>query len=833
MTSTTPNADRLTQIEETVKQWDPKSRAEAMRQLSAMDKQVIRVWYCTRGRKCDGLPHDEYTWNHARGDQWPPVGKDWFVWACLAGRGWGKELALDTPVPTPTGWTTMGDLVPGDWVLDEAGAPTTVLAAHQVETPDRAYLIIFSDGTQIHAGGEHQWVTWSHLERKRHFRAGGVDFPADWANRAPVRTTDELYGTASHGIRGDRNHCIPLAGELDLPAVDLPIEPYLFGYWLGDGMVTGSAMAVGEEDLAHVTTMLDTRGYEHGRRSDRNVMSVRGLRTQLRAAGVLGEKRIPAAYLRASVDQRLALLQGLMDSDGYAERSKVEFTSIRPELASQVLELVRSLSEKPRLYIGRATLNGRDVGPKYRVVWRPSRFTPFRLARKAQRVSFGGAQRLRNRHRMIVSIQPIEPEPMRCITVDSPNSMYLAGEGMIPTHNTRTGAEYARKMSEQVGRMALVAPTAQDARDTMIEGESGLVAVCEGAGMKIQYEPAKKRVTFPSGCRATLFSGEEPNRLRGPQHGFAWLDEPAHMPLIDDVWSNLLFGLRLPPRPHVMVTTTPTPRKWVKELVKDPRTVHVRGRTHANLINLAEEYRNIIKGYEGTRQGRQELEGEILEDVEGALWATDMLQYSEIPNGEIPRIGIAIDPAGTANRRSDITGIVAAGIIPGATRDKDIGHVLADVSGRYSPAQWAKAAIKLYDDLKADFIVVEVNFGADMVADNLRNYGFRGRIIDARAMRGKQLRAEPIVGLYEQKRIFHRLGVLAELENEMLTWIPGEGDSPNRVDAVVWVLTELLKPGGETHIASPRGLTQLGQVSPLRQRMENPIARLRRERLGK
>jgi len=378
----------------------------------------------------------------------------------------------------------------------------------------------------------------------------------------------------------------------------------------------------------------------------------------------------------------------------------------------------------------------------------------------------------------------------------------LAGRGW---GKTRTGAEYTRKMSEKVGRMALIAPTAQDARDTMIEGESGLVAVCERAGMKILYEPAKKRVTFPSGSRATLFSGEEPNRLRGPQHGYAWLDEPAHMPLIDEVWSNLLFGLRLPPRPHILVTTTPTPRKWIRELIAEPDTVPVRGRTHDNLVNLAENYRKIIQGYEGTRLGRQELYGEILEDVVGALWNASMLVYSDLPLEDMNRIVVAIDPAGTANRRSDETGIVTAGLVK--SPNGDTAHILRDSSGQMSPRDWAQRAIKDYEQLGADAIVVETNFGADMVRENLRHNGFDGRIIESRATRGKQVRAEPVAALYEQHRVYHREGILEKLEEEMLTWVPGEGASPNRIDAMVWAVTELLKPGGEYAIASPRRIS--------------------------
>lgn len=373
-------------------------------------------------------------------------------------------------------------------------------------------------------------------------------------------------------------------------------------------------------------------------------------------------------------------------------------------------------------------------------------------------------------------------------------------------------------MSEKVSRIALIGPTATDVRDTMIEGESGLVAVCERAGMKIHYEPAKKRVTFPSGARAAVFTAEEPNRLRGPQHGFAWLDEPAHMPLIDDVWSNLLFGLRLPPRPHIVVTTTPIPKPWVRKVLADGRTSVTRGSTYENMANLADNYREAIKGYEGTRLGRQELYGEVLEDVEGALWQQEFLVYASWAVEEMDRVVVAIDPAGTANRRSDETGIVTVGMQRKVSGEHDErAFVLADSSGQMTPSEWARQAMKDYDRYGADAIVVETNFGADMVKENLRHNGFTGRVIEARAMRGKALRAEPVVALYEQHRIYHRGAEgrtsLEKLEEEMLTWVPGEGASPNRVDALVWAITELLKPGGEMKFVSPRHIPASGGLS--------------------
>lgn len=371
---------------------------------------------------------------------------------------------------------------------------------------------------------------------------------------------------------------------------------------------------------------------------------------------------------------------------------------------------------------------------------------------------------------------------------------------------TRTGAEYTRRMSEKVSRMALIAPTGADVRDTMIEGESGLQYVCMLAGQQIKYEPSKRRITFANGCIATTFSAEEPDRLRGPQHGYAWLDEPAHMPLIEDVWDNLMFGLRLGQRPHVTLTTTPLPTKWVKERQKEHTTRLVRVSTYANISNLAPSYREmIVKRYEGTRKGKQELEGMILQDVEGALWNADILNREmDVDPSTMDRIVIALDPAGTSGKRSDETGIVVAGI------RGQIGYVFEDASGKYSPIGWAERALKLYEKYNANAIIAEVNFGSDMVRTVIERSVPKSmlppRIIETRAMKSKKLRADPVVALYEQQRVMHS-GLLADLEDEMLTWVPGQGESPNRVDALVWAITELMKPGGEMTFANPAGST--------------------------
>lgn len=375
---------------------------------------------------------------------------------------------------------------------------------------------------------------------------------------------------------------------------------------------------------------------------------------------------------------------------------------------------------------------------------------------------------------------------------------------------SRTGSEITHRVTEHVPRLFLIGATGPDLRETMVEGISGILATAP-PGKRPLWEPSKKRLTWPNGCIAQGFSAEEPDRLRGPEAGFVWADEPAHYPLIEDVWSNMLLGLRLGKDPKVVATTTPKPTKWMKALVKDPLTITRRVSTYANIENLADAFkRTVLDRFEGTRLGRQELHGEILEDVEGALWTWDMFQWvEEAP--PLARIVVAVDPAGSKLRSADETGIVVVGI----GFDKHL-YVLADYTGRYSPNAWANKANSAYEQFSADAIVAEKNYGGDMVRHTLETSGWGGaRVILVDSRRGKEIRAEPIVARYERKMVSHvgKPGDLAEVEGELTSWVPGQGPSPNRLDALVHGGTDLLKNLEPAAIANPN---QLRRVRHLR-----------------
>ena len=366
---------------------------------------------------------------------------------------------------------------------------------------------------------------------------------------------------------------------------------------------------------------------------------------------------------------------------------------------------------------------------------------------------------------------------------------------------TRTGSELTHQMAEHVSRIALVAATAPDVRDIMLEGESGLLSIAK-PGWRPDYEPSKRRLTWPNGCVATTYTAEKPDQLRGPEHAFAWIDEPAKFDLIDDVWDNLSLGLRIGQRPRVLVTTTPKPIPWLKKLLKDETTRHTVTSTYANLGNLAPTFaRTVLDRYEGTRLGRQELHGELLEDVEGALWTYDLIHVIE-NSPPLQRIVVGIDPAGGNRRANDETGIIVAG----ADEDGHI-YILHDATGHYTPRGWAMRVDALVREYSADLIVAERNFGGQMVEETMRANGLDYRIATVHARFGKAVRAEPLVGYYEQGKA-HHVGQWPDLVAEMTEWVPYEkgSSSPNRVDALVYASAPLLKRYREAQIASPVSL---------------------------
>jgi phage terminase large subunit-like protein len=372
---------------------------------------------------------------------------------------------------------------------------------------------------------------------------------------------------------------------------------------------------------------------------------------------------------------------------------------------------------------------------------------------------------------------------------------------------TRSGAEYVkeRMMAEPGHRVACIVPDFGDGRDICIEGESGLVG---GPGMPGLFPPGVVKLWNRSigelhlnnGAMLKIFGtdkAKDAEGLRGYQCHTAWFEELGTQQYGEVAWDMLTFALRLGDDPRVVITGTPRPTPLIRKLVKDDGIVVTSGTTYDNAHNLAPQMLARIKAqYEGTTLGQQELHGLLLDGAKGALWSIPMiLRSNAVP--DLVRVVIAVDPAGTSKKTSDLTGIVVVGI------DADgVCWVLADKSGRYSPEEWRGVVTTAYDDYEADLVVAEVNFGADMVASTLRGGDRRLSFKPVHASRGKEMRATPVVGLYEQQRVKHA-GVLADLEEMMTTWvppgrfdeegapIPASKESPDRMDAMVWGVTEL------------------------------------------
>jgi phage terminase large subunit-like protein len=348
-------------------------------------------------------------------------------------------------------------------------------------------------------------------------------------------------------------------------------------------------------------------------------------------------------------------------------------------------------------------------------------------------------------------------------------------------------------------RVGLIAPTTSDVRKVLIEGESGLLS-CFPDSSRPTYEPSRRQVTFANGAVAELYSAEEGDRLRGPQHDGLWCDELATWREPEHVWDMAMFGLRLGKHPRAIVTTTPRPIRIIKELVKrDGRDVVItRGKTADNAANLAPTFMTQVVGkYVGTRLGRQELDAEILDDAPGALWSRDLLERTRcgpIAPVLLKRVVVAIDPAVSIGADANETGVIVAGL-------SEDGHfyILQDLSGKYQPIDWARVGVGAFKNNFADRIVAESNQGGAMVEGTIRVVDKSVPVRLVHASRGKLTRAEPVAALFEQNRA-HLAGAFPELEDQLCTFEPGTPGSPDRMDAAVWALTELMTGGSRAEL---------------------------------
>lgn len=374
--------------------------------------------------------------------------------------------------------------------------------------------------------------------------------------------------------------------------------------------------------------------------------------------------------------------------------------------------------------------------------------------------------------------------------------LVLGGRG---AGKTRAGSEWVRGIAlgepdfteGPMRRIALIGETFSDARNVMVEGPAGILAV-HARHERPTWSPSLRKLEWPNGAVAHVFSAEDPDSLRGPQFEAAWADELAKWKHVEETWDMLQFGLRLGAHPRQMVTTTPRPIPLLKRFLADPKVAVSRVRTSDNAENLAPAFlETVVSRYAGTRLGRQELDGDIVEDRPDALWTRDMIETNRVDAPPpLMRIVVAVDPPASSSKRADACGIVAAGVDEGGT-----AYVLEDATASgLKPPEWAAKAVALYRRLQADVLIVETNQGGEMATGVIRETDPAVPVMSVRATRGKYLRAEPVSVLYAQGRVRH-VGAMPQLEDEMCDFGPGgltSGRSPDRMDALVWALTELM-----------------------------------------
>lgn len=379
------------------------------------------------------------------------------------------------------------------------------------------------------------------------------------------------------------------------------------------------------------------------------------------------------------------------------------------------------------------------------------------------------------------------------------NWILLSGRGF---GKTRTGAEWVHENVNNgtYGLFHLIGATAADVRDIMVEGESGILATAKRRN-PVHYITTKRKLEWANGAKAILFSADEPERLRGPQCEAAWADELCAWRYDQEAWKQLQLGLRLGPFPRSVITTTPKPSVLLKRLVKDVRNHITVGSTYDNIGNLSEVFINeVVNALEGTRWGRQEIYAEILDDAETALWTRDLLESTRVSkedfwpdpneihatNPALTRIVIGVDPAMSFNNEAAETGIVVCGL-------SRTGHayVLQDASGKYKPEGWAAKVVALYDEWQADKIIAEKNQGGELVKYTIEVQDPNVPVKVVWASKNKIPRAEPISTAYERGRV-HHVGNFPTLEDQMCQWELGNPDSPDRMDAMVWAMTELI-----------------------------------------
>ena len=675
----------------------------------------------------------------------------------------GLALDINTKVATPTGFVLLKDITVGQEVIGGNGLPCTVTEVFPTLLKRKCYAMNIS-GEVIVADKDHRWVTTTHLERDYEGRnkLGKI--------YEQVRTTDEIRNTLKYEGKIN-NHSIRISTYVGKHDDTLPIPPYTLGMWLGDGAAKCNTITSHDDDSPFVRSFIEDEGLETTALKTKYTFSVKTLTTKIKDAGVYRNKHIPEQYFHASIEQRTELLRGLLDSDGtISKRGQIEFDQVDYDLICQVRRLVSSLgikvgSVKHRKGARFVSPSGKEYTSKdaYRITFTTSKEL-FKLPRKKERTK---KYRKEEKWRYVSAVEEVPTTPVKCISVDSPDNTFLVTESYIRTHN------------------------------------SGILAI-HPPSERPTYEPSKRLLTWPNGNECLLFSSESPDQLRGPSLHFLWGDEFAAWSTVPDssgltAFDNAMFATREGRNPQIMLTTTPKKVVSVKKLLADSedpskRIIITRGTTADNSSNLDKSYIDDMYGkYAGTKLMQQELEGILLDDVDGVLWDQENLDANRVyglPSGSIPPLRVVgVDPS-VSDSRADEAGIVVCGSTTEYELYKRQAWVLEDATVQGPPEVWANAAVNAARRWGAP-IVIEKNQGGGLLRGAIHNIDPTVPVFQVWAKQGKYLRAEPISMIYQQGRV-HHVGYFPDLESQMITWTQEDRRSPDRIDALVHALTALL-----------------------------------------
>ncbi len=793
----------------------------------------------------------------ARMDQIPPWVRDDDMdsvrtWTAMGGRGSGKAIDIEEPILTANrGWTTMGEICVGDVVFDERGEQCNVTSISPIMHNRNCYELTFSTSTKIVACEDHRWLTSTHSERKAARRRqrsidNGGGRPERWLiPDPPIRTTKDIYETRTYGSRGDTNHAIQVAEALQYPDTDLPVEPYDLGVWLGDGSTHQRDVHLGDRDSSQILAGMQHINEEHepvSRNNCHRYQMTSGFWTSIKALGLPGSKFIPRLYLESPADQRRALLAGLMDTDGYVDTgSKAELTLCHEPLALDAFDLITGLGIKATINESDATIDGRVVGRRWRICFAiyQEMLIPMRVDFKVGRIKSEGAQSARQKHRMITSIEPTTSRPVRCITVDSPNHLFLVGRELIVTHNTFTATAWfvPEVLKRHDYRMGVLGPDFGISVGVGITGPCGIKTMIQSFDPELihKHDEQKNILTLANGSRIKSLSTENLKTIEGPEFSGYWCDELAE--LRGQGGDNCVWRKRAEPGIRLIgdngeptrkiMTGTPEATPLIKHLYDQHQqypsayfwTTLATSSNEANIDNVDQRYEEAT-GADGKlgRYGMAKLEGILILESEHALLnETELGAIRVDPSEERHRtpeqmdtVILAVDANHSDDKKSDECGIIVAGRRT-IRDDSRIAHIFADASTPGGPKAWGERIIEaLIAFPEIDEVVVEddkslvLDVLERVLRDELQKIGRPIKVVPIHHRnRSKKQRADPVAVEYQIKHVLHdpsprmREWSLTDMEWQWVSWNPKDSTakSPDRVDADVYAITYLLING--------------------------------------